>query len=227
MITNPPNLQNWRDVPVVEQIQDHFTVPVLFENDATAATLAEKWLGAGVANDDFIYLTVSTGIGAGIFSQGKLMSGARGNAGDVGHIVIDPAYGQCVCGQFGCFEMIASGTAIARLGSEAVGKTLTTKEVFTLYHKGDAAIVALIEKTFEKIGAGCVSLINLFDPEKIVIGGGVSKVGEPLFSAVQQYVSQYALNPSGRSTEIVPAVLDQDAGFIGAAALAFKHKGDM
>ncbi|WP_226038498.1 ROK family protein [Aquibacillus saliphilus] len=221
IISCPPNLSNWIDIPIVEQVQEYFSFPVILENDANAAALAEKWLGAAQENNNFAYVTISTGIGAGLFVDGKLLGGSRGNAGDIGHTVVDPSYGQCPCGQFGCLEFIASGTAIARRGSEIAGKQLSTKQVFDLYNQDHKEIKAYVEDVFRIIGVACVSLINTIDPEKIVIGGGVSKVGAPLFDAVRTYVSQYALNPGGRKTEIVPAVLDQNAGVIGAAALSF------
>ncbi|MCR8642516.1 ROK family protein [Paenibacillus sp. N1-5-1-14] len=219
MIACPPNLPEWVDIPVVEMFQAKFDMPIRMENDATAGALAEKWKGAAQANENFIYLTISTGIGAGIYVDGKLATGARGNAGDVGHMIIDPSYGTCVCGQKGCFEYIASGTGIARKGSELMGEDLTTKQIFQLYEDKHPVIEPFIHDIYTYIGMGCVSLINLFDPEKIVIGGGVSQVGESLFQGVQQYVQQFALNTAGRKTEIVPASLNQDAGLIGAAAL--------
>lgn len=221
VISCPPNLQTWIDIPIVEQMQHYFPVPVALENDANAAALAEKWLGAAQEHNNFVYITISTGIGAGLYADGKLLGGARGNAGDIGHTVIDPSYGQCPCGQYGCLEHIASGTAIAKRGSELAGKELSTKEVFDRYQEGDSIIKPFISDVFRIIGVACVSVINTLDPEKIVIGGGVSKVGAPLFNAVNDYVSQYALNPDGRKTPVVPAVLDQNAGVVGAAALNF------
>lgn|SRR5690606_24547478 len=102
LISCPPNLPAWVDIPVRELIGRSFSVPVLLENDANAAALAEKWIGAAVENENFIYITVSTGIGAGIIAEGKLLKGLKGNAGDIGHMVIDPSFGECVCGQWGC-----------------------------------------------------------------------------------------------------------------------------
>ncbi|QDP41996.1 ROK family protein [Radiobacillus deserti] len=223
IITYPPNLENWRNVPIVQQVKEYFNIPVTLENDANAAAMAEKWLGAAKENEDFAYMTISTGIGAGIFAEGKLLGGSRGNAGDIGHTVVDPSYGQCPCGQYGCLEYIASGTAIARRGSELAGEELTTQQVFERYHAGDEVIKPYINDVFRIIGVACVSVINTLDPEKIIIGGGVSKVGEPLFKAVRDYVSQYALNPDGRKTEIVPAQLDQNAGVVGAAGLCLNQ----
>ncbi|ASN04168.1 ROK family protein [Virgibacillus necropolis] len=221
VITCPPNLQTWIDIPIQELVQKHFPYPVRLENDASAATLAEKWIGAAQENDNFVYMTVSTGVGSGIVADGTLLRGLKGNAGDIGHTVVDPSFGQCPCGQYGCLESIASGTAIAKRGSEIMGENLSTKEVFDLYAEGNKKIATLIENVFRVLGVACVTLINTFDTEKIVIGGGVSKVGEPLFKSIQSYVSQYALNPTGRETKIVPAKLEQSAGVVGAAALCF------
>lgn len=218
-IAEPPNLPSWWNFPVVNSLAHHFSTPIRLENDATAATLAEKWLGAAKDADHFVFITISTGIGAGIYSHGKLITGASGNAGDVGHFVVDPAAGTCVCGQKGCWEYVASGTAVARQASALLGRDVSSKEAFDLAAAGDSTMGPLVQKIFEYIGVGCVTLINTFDPEKLVIGGGVSQVGAPLFDAVKAYVSKHALNPSGRKTPIVPAALHQDAGLIGAAAL--------
>ncbi|WP_019636180.1 ROK family protein [Paenibacillus fonticola] len=218
-IVKPPNMTAWHDFPLMDALKSHFSLPIIFENDATAAALAEKWQGAAQECEHFIFITISTGIGAGIYSHGKLITGATGNAGDVGHLVIDPSAGDCVCGQQGCWEFIASGTAIARQASRLLDRDVTSKEVFDLAQEGHAEMKRLVDQVFRYIGMGCVTLINTLDPEKVVIGGGVSQVGDPLFHAVRDYVKACALNPSGQNTPIVPAALNQDAGLIGAAAL--------
>lgn len=219
-IAEPPNLRNWWGFPIVQSFKRHFAAPIVLENDATAAALAEKWMGAAKSADHFVYITISTGIGAGIYSHGRLITGATGNAGDIGHMVIDPNSRTCTCGQRGCFEYVASGTAIAREASSLLGRPVTSKEAFELALSGqDQAIEKLVHRTFEYIGIGCVTLINTFDPEMLVIGGGVSQVGAPLFEAVSDYIKRNALNPSGRNTPVVPAALQQEAGLIGAAAL--------
>ncbi|MDL4840960.1 ROK family protein [Aquibacillus rhizosphaerae] len=221
VITCPPNLRNWVNIPIVEQIKNHFLIPVLLENDANAAALAEKRFGAGKENSNFAYVTISTGIGAGFIVDNQILSGSYGNAGEIGHTVIDPSFGKCSCGQYGCLEFIASGTAIAKKGSEIAGVVLSTKQVFDLYKEGHPKITPFIETVFRTLGVACVSIINSFDPEKIVIGGGVSKVGTPLFDALTDYVSKFALSPAGRETKIVPAELNQNAGVVGAASLCF------
>ena len=220
LITCPPNLPKWRQVPIVAEFEQRFGVPVALANDANAATLGEKWVGAAQGNNHFVCMTIGTGIGAGIFLNGVLLHGATGNAGELGHIMLNPNTERtCVCGQKGCFEWYASGTAIARRASVLLGQTLTAREVFDLYKSGQAAIVSLVEEVFHYIGAACVTLINLLDPEKIIIGGGVAEIGEPLFAVVRDYVSKYPLNPAGRQVEIAPAGLRTNAGIIGAASL--------
>ncbi|TQS74263.1 ROK family protein [Ornithinibacillus gellani] len=219
MITCPPNLPTWRDIPIKEWVEKEFDFPVRLENDANAAALAEKWIGAGQSCNHFIYMTVSTGIGSGIICDGKLLRGRKGNAGDIGHMVVDPSFGTCTCGQKGCLEMIASGTAISREGSKITGESLSTEEVFQLYDQGHPEIVPYLDSVIKVLGVACVSLINTFDTEKIIIGGGVSKVGVALFQPIRSYVQSYALNPDGRTTEIVPSKLEQNSGVVGAAAL--------
>ncbi|MDO3411113.1 ROK family protein [Saccharibacillus sp. CPCC 101409] len=215
-LDSPPNLPAWHGFGVVEELRKHFGAwPVHFQNDATAATLAEKWLGAAREAENFIFITVSTGIGAGIYMHGRLITGASGNAGDVGFITVEPG----AAGTDGYWEQIASGTAIARQASETLGREVSTKEAFDLAAAGDAQMTELIELTYRRLGVGCVSLINTLDPELIVIGGGVSQIGDPLFDAIRGYVSQHALSPAGRRTAIVPAALSQNAGLIGAASL--------
>lgn len=220
MITCPPNLPNWRQVPIVAELTYRLQVPVILANDANAAALGEKWIGAARNNDHFVCITLGTGIGAGIFLNGQLWHGASGNAAEIGHIMLNAQETTtCVCGQRGCFEWYASGTAIARQASQLLGQTVDTRTAFELYRSGQPAIVALITEVFQYIGAACVTLINLLDPEKIIIGGGVAAVGDPLFAAVRDYVGKYPLNPAGRQVSIVPAQLGAGAGVIGAASL--------
>jgi len=224
IIACPPNLPNWRDVNIVQQMSSYFSIPIVLENDANAAALGEKWIGSAQRYNNFIYVTISTGIGAGIYLNNQLITGVSGNAGDVGHIVIDPSYGRCICGQEGCFEYVASGTAISRICSEIYGREITTREAFSLYESGDERVVECLNKVFKNIGVGMVTLINLFDPESIIIGGGVSKAGANLFKPIRQYVETYTLQREGNETEILPAKLSTNSGLIGAAALIEQGK---
>lgn len=219
LILGPTNLPKWTNVSIVESVQAYIPVPVLLENDANVAAIAEKRYGSAKNNSDFVYVTISTGIGAGYFINDKLVRGSSGNAGEIGHTVVDPSYGTCDCGQDGCLGMIASGTAIARRGSDIMGRELTTKQVFKMFKEGHPEISKYMMDVFRTIGVACVSIINNFDPEKIVIGGGVAKEGEVLLEGVREYVRSFALSNEGRKTSIVQATLDQNAGVVGAAAL--------
>lgn len=219
VITCPPNLPEWRDLPLKDIMAESFSFPIKVENDANAAALAEGWIGEGQDVANYAYVTISTGIGAGIIAEGSLLRGRKGNAGDIGHIVVNPAYGKCTCGQEGCLEWIASGTAIARIGSELMEKELSTKEVFDLYHAGEEKIVPYVDDALKAIGAALVTLINTFDTEKIILGGGVTQVGDLLFDTVGSYVEQFALNPDGRNVEIALSTIGAHNGLIGAAAL--------
>jgi glucokinase len=224
MITYPPNLPRWRNVPIVKLMTMHFSVPIRLENDASAAAVAEHTFGASKAYNDSLYITISTGIGAGIISENTLISGSKGNAGDIGHMVIDPSFGECVCGQYGCFEHICSGTAISREASKLKGTDISTEEAFRLYGAEDADIVPYLDTVIERMGMAFVSLINALDPEVIVVGGGVSQAGDRLFEPIRQYVKRFSLNKDAGGTPIVPAKLNQEAGVIGAASLAFPLK---
>ncbi|GEM05907.1 glucokinase [Halolactibacillus miurensis] len=219
MITYPPNLPRWRNVPVVKLMSAYFSVPIRLENDASCAAVAEHSFGASQHYTDSLYVTISTGIGAGIISKNTLISGGKGNAGDVGHMVIDPSFGECVCGQYGCFEHICSGTAISREASKLKGTSISTEEAFRLYEAQDKDMVPYLDTVIERMGMALVSLINSLDPEIVVIGGGVSQVGDTLFEPIRHYVKRYTLNKDAGDTPIVPAKLNQEAGIIGAAAL--------
>ncbi|MFC7442090.1 ROK family protein [Laceyella putida] len=210
-IVCPPNLPTWHGFQMRSYLAKKLSLSILIENDANVATLAEKWLGAGKENDSFVYLTISTGVGGGFYINGDVLWGKYGNAAEVGFMVMNAA-GETI-------EDLASGTAIVKRASALTGETLTTAEVFRRYQQGDAVMVPLVEETFRHLGIFCTNLIAFAEPEKIIIGGGVSNVGEPLFQALRNHVQQHACTPFGKKTEIVPASLRSDTGLIGAAAL--------
>src|SRR5688500_15268850 len=205
--------------------------PVVLENDANAAALGEMWMGAARGCRTIICITLGTGVGGGIILDGKLWRGADGSAGEVGHTPVDPQGGvKCKCGSTGCLEMFASGTAIVRLTREALprhphsilgGDGLSAKEVFEAGMKGDTLALEVFERMGRSLGIGIANLLNLLNPEVVVIGGKVANAW-PLFGeALQQEIRLRAFPLPAKSVRIVPAECGDDAGLLGAAKLAF------
>lgn len=232
------NLPGWEDFSLKEYFGKIYRIPVVLDNDANAAALGEYLFGAGQGFADMIYITVSTGVGGGIISDGHLLHGTWGMAGEVGHMVLDPNGELCNCGNRGCWETISSGTAIAREAKrqlELGGKSLITElvppggevkaeHVFQARLQGDLMAKALTDRALDYLGIGVANLVNVLSPGRVVIGGGVTNAGEILFQAVRNKVDELAFGPAVR-VEIVPAKLGTKAGVIGAAALVSNLQG--
>jgi len=233
VIVNPPNL-DLENVDVLAELSE-FQVPVFLENDANAATLAEKYFGVGKGVSDLIYITISTGIGAGVIINNKIVHGVSSGAGEVGHTTLDPHSDlQCGCGNYGCFEVLASGTALGRMGQEAVksGKdTLIAQLVDDLAevngatvaeaaYKGDQLAQEIIDELANYLGIGLANLINNFNPEKIIIGGGVIASWDLFEAKVKETVQARALDFLAEATTITTAQLGIDVGVKGAVATA-------
>jgi glucokinase len=235
VIFSAPNLPGWENVPLAEILAERFGVPAFVGNDANVAALAEHRLGAGRGFSDIIYITVSTGIGGGIIADGKLLLGAKGFAGEVGHIVVKPDGPQCGCGGKGCVEALASGTAIAREAlrrikageSSSIPKfvagpleSLTAKEVAMAAMEGDALAQDIFKEAGYYLGLSFVSLIHIFNPSRIIIGGGVAKVGRLLLEPAEETVKRLTMREFLEEFKIVPAALGDEAGLLGAYLLA-------
>lgn len=223
------------DLPVRDLLEERTGATVWLDNDGNLAMLAEAVHGAAKGARDAITLTIGTGIGGGIWLDGRIYRGSTGAGAELGHMVVDfdgpPCQGNCP-GR-GCVETLASGTAIAREGSEAalanpdsvlgemIGKSgeLTAEQVHRAAVEGDEVAIGVIETAGRYLGAALVSLVNLFEPEVVVVGGGAMAMGELLLGPARQEVRDRALKPM-RETPVVPAVLGPDAGMIGAATLA-------
>jgi glucokinase len=216
IIVSPPNLPGWKKVPLRKIIQDEFKIKTILENDANAAALGEARFGAGRGIKNLIYITISTGIGGGVIIDGKIFRGAVGTAGEIGHTTIDPDGPRCGCGNYGCLEALASGTAIA----QKAGKDAT--EVGKAARQGDKEALKIIRETGEYIGIGVANLANLFNPEMVIIGGGVANLGEMLFKPIRETVKKRALEVPASILKIVPAKLGSDAGVLGAVALCLR-----
>ena len=198
-----PNIIGLKNFNIADAIEKYFDAPVTLENDATAATIAERLFGSGRDTDDFVYMTLSTGIGGGAFVNGKLLRGAHGLAGEVGHMVIMSNGPVCGCGRRGCLEAIAGGRGIARRVSENISAVrdselfsrmrpneINAKSVFESKKHGDMFAQLIVEETLYYLSVGIVNIINILDPELIIIGGGISKAGNELFQPLRAAIKE-------------------------------------
>jgi glucokinase len=226
----PPHLPGFRDVPVAALAEKAFERPALLENDGTAAAAAEQRFGAGVGVRNMVYLTISTGVGGGAVIDGRLYRGAAGNGGEFGHVTIDWRGRVCRgCGRRGCLEAYVSGTSISERASEGMDAasslallgTPTAADVVSAAVAGDAYARSVWDETIEALACGLTSIVNLFEPELVVLGGGVTRAGELLIGPVREAVRAQAMAPAGRTVDIVPAALADRVGVVGAAAIVF------
>lgn len=203
VVMSSPNILGLKNFPISKVLEDEFGVPTHLENDATAATIAERVFGHGKESDNFVYITLSTGIGGGAFLGGKLYRGAHGMAGELGHMVVMSNGPVCGCGRRGCLEAIASGRGIARRVAENITAVkeselyskirpsdIDARKVFEFKRKGDMFSQLIIEETIYYLAVGIVNIIDIFDPELIIIGGGIANAGEELFKPLRAAVHE-------------------------------------
>ena len=231
VLLSPPHLPGWRDVAVTSIAQDEYGKPAVLENDATAAAWGEHRHGAGAGTLNMVYLTLSTGVGGGVVMGGRLYRGSGGNGAELGHVTVDWRGRLCRgCGRNGCLEAYASGTSIAermhealalRDGGAASRNGLTAADVVAAASSGDPIARDVWLETIDALACGLTSIVNLFEPELVVLGGGVSRSGEQLFGPVREWVRTHAIAPAGRAVEIVPSALGDHVGVVGAAAIAY------
>ena len=235
-VDGSPNLPGWTGYSIEQGLSSFFNLPARIDNDANAAALGEYKFGAGKNKKNMVYLTVSTGIGGGVIVDGRLMRGANGNAAELGHLTLNINGPACPCGANGCFEMYASGTAIARRTREAIQagassqilnlagspEEITTHHILAALQKDDALAQKIWNETTEYLGRGLAVVINTFNPELIVVGGGVTAAGELLFTPVREKALRYAFPRLAAVCSIVPAGLGSNVGVVGAAACAFE-----
>ena len=229
IIITTPNLP-FKDYNLVQPLKEKYNIPVYLDNDANAAAIGEYMFGAGKGKNSIVYFTVSTGVGGGAVLDGKVYRGHTSNALEIGHTTVDPNGPRCNCGNLGCLEAMSSGTAIAKKGKEAVSTnvetslkkhdTVTSYEVFKEAEAGDEVAKDIIDNALTYLGIGVANAIATFDPEMIIIGGGVSKAGDIVFDTLKKVVNKRCFKSMAESCEIVPAGLGSDAGVVGAVALA-------
>ena len=222
----PLHLPGWTDVPITQLAAASFDLAAVLENDATAAAAAEHRYGAGRGTRNMVYLTVSTGVGGGVVLDRRLFRGSTGNGGELGHVTVDWHGRRCRgCGRRGCLEAYASGTSIAERAREEGMDVVTSADVAAAARDGDALATRVWDETCEALACGITSLVNLFEPEVVVVGGGVSRAGEQLLGPVRELVHALAIEPPGRNVGIVKAALGDAVGVVGAAAVAYERLG--
>jgi glucokinase len=237
VVHDPPNLPGWKGVSLVDELAGPLGLPIYAGNDANLGALAEHRFGAGIGVDHLVYLTVGTGIGGGVISHGRMLTGWRGFAAELGHQTLDPDGPLCGCGQPGHLEAFASGPAIARDARKALeqgrsstipeqaGGEVTAKSVAAAAMAGDALAIELLHQAGYYLGLGLANLIHILEPQRILIGGGVSLAGELLLQPARQTVDQRLMSSVYRGVEILPAALGPDVGLMGAAALVMQEAG--
>lgn len=229
----------WHDIPLREEIQKHINKPVFIDNDANVAGWAEYAAGVSRNTDTSVFLTLGTGVGAGIIINGKLWAGRHNVAAEYGHIIINADNGEkCTCGKTGCTERYCSATAIIRMGREACEKNpdcllmqrcggdvnkLNAKHVIDAAKEGDAIATGVFNRYAEYLTIAVNNVISFLDPDMIVLGGGVSHAGEFLLNAVRERLPKYLMFKTLPYAELRQAKLGNDAGFIGAALLGINQ----
>jgi glucokinase len=228
-----PNLHAVEGIPLKDKLEPRIGLPLTLENDANAATWGEFRFGAGSEVDHLVFVALGTGIGGGVISHGMLVRGAQGSAGELGHVTIQATGPRCACGNHGCLEALASGTAIRRrarelasenpgsaLGRLAAERRVLGEDVTRLAREGDEVAVAVLEEAGRWLGIGLAGFVNVFNPEVIAVGGGVMAAGELILEAAREEVRLRARPPSRDLVQIKEATLGPMSGVLGAAALA-------
>lgn len=222
---------NWRNVPVKKILEQKLEKTVSIDNDANVAALGEAWGGAGRGIPNLVCYTLGTGVGGGIIINSKIYQGFAGMAGELGHIAIVPDLEaiNCNCGQTGCLETVSSATGIVRMAKDAVERgdkttltlidNVTAKDVFDAAKDGDEVSLRIVNRAAYYLGRSMATLAVIVNPQRFILGGGVSKAGEILFAPIRDVFRKYTTEAAYEGVDIVPATLGNDAGVVGAAGL--------
>ena len=237
IVITTPNL-GWTDFPLRQVIADRVGLTATLDNDANCATLGEWWLGAARGGRNVVGMTIGTGIGGGLILGGRLYHGSSDMAGEIGHTTVDLTGRRCKCGNYGCLEAYASGPSIAERAREALAgdstsslprmvdgdlTRLTAATVFEAANLGDGIALEVVQETARFLGTGIANLLNIFNPDVVVIAGGVTQAGKPLFEPMTREVRRRAFRPAVEACRIVPGTLPGTAGVVGAIA-TFKEQ---
>ena len=237
IIYSPPNLPGWDALPLKEMIESEFHIPTIIENDANASALAETRFGGGRGYDYVLYMTMSTGIGGGIVANGEIYHGANDSAGEVGHQILLPDGPLCGCGQYGCLEALCSGPAIARRAQEAIidqphtqilahadGQidAVRSEHVLQAARDGDALAMALVEETAYYMGWGIANLVNILNPQIVLLGTIAVAAGDLLLDPIRRTVTEMAMQRPLETVKIMPAELGDSIGDLAAISLVIR-----
>ena len=238
-IVYSPNLHAIEGIRLKDELEPEVGLPLTIENDNNAAAWGEFRFGAGRGADHLVYVGLGTGIGGGVVFHGRLLRGAQGAGGELGHVTIHATGPRCACGNRGCLEAFASGNAIGRRAREvaaekpksALGRLAAEREVLgedvaMLAHEGDEAALRVLEEVGRWLGVGLAGFVNVFNPDVVAVGGGAMGAGELLLGPAREEVRLRARPPARELAEIKEATLGPDSGMIGAAALAKSPSGD-
>lgn len=236
IVVNPGNLPCWRNYPLVAEIEKSRGLPTILDNDANAAALAEVQWGAAAGFSSVLYVTIGTGIGTGIVLNGSIYHGRTGAAGEGGHVSIDYHGPLCPCGKRGCIEVLTAGPAVARRARERIGAgglearmlltlaggnpaAVTAEIVAKAWRDGDPLATAILEETADLLAIWLGNMIDLFDPDVIVVGGGMSEVIAGWFERIRQQIPKWSVNSRSAEIPFVRAQYGEHSGIVGAAAL--------
>ncbi len=214
-----PNIPGWSNVNLKKILKRELRLAVFLDNDANLMALAEHRLGKAKGFDNAVCVTLGTGVGAGIIIGGKLYRGSSYAAGEVGHIPVNEAGPRCTCGGVACLEAYIGNNRILQAARGAFGKRISLEELSALAGKGDARAKKIWEQVGSRLGIALSGIVNVLNPDVIVIGGGVAKAGRILFDTVRETIGRRAMSVQSKRVKIHPAALGSDAGLIGAAVL--------
>jgi glucokinase len=233
VLLHSPNLV-LRDTPLKAVLTERLGKPVLVNNDANVAALGEAWAGAGRGVPECVLYTLGTGVGGGIIHDGKIVVGSNAAAGELGHIAIVPDLEaiQCGCGKMGCLETVSSATGIIRMAKDAVARgdhtslamveNIMAKDVIDAAKAGDEVAARIVNRAAYYLGKSMAVVAVVVNPQRFIIGGGVSKAGEYLFEQIREVFYKYTPDGASKGVQIVPAELGNDAGIVGAAGLLLR-----
>ena len=228
VVVQAPNLPSLINFQLKAELQRRLGWPVFLENDANAAAVGEMWLGAARGCTDVVSVTLGTGVGGGVILKGRLWRGSHGSAGEIGHTTVDPFSGlKCKCGNTGCLELFASATAIVRMARELGMKESSAEEVYDAGLKGDKQALTVFTRFGMYLGIGLANLINLIDPQVIVITGGAVNGWDLFATEMYRQVEERAFRATAQQVRIARSECGDNAGLLGAARIAFQDLEDL